>query len=1326
MQINHASFGRRLVQWCRLSVLLFAGLAALPAAAAITLNSTTVNGAASTSVAPGATLSIGLNVTTSGNGTADDWQSVGWAIASAPPGSFACDNSPNYTSDRTNQAFSISATAPTTPGTYNLYAYAYNSDDCTSGISNLVTLANAVVVLPPGVVSITRASFNPSYPRKSVSWTVTFSTSVTGVDAGDFSFTGGTSASITGVTGSGTTWTVTAYTGTTAGTLRLNLIDNDSITSGGTPLGGTGAGNGSYTTGETYTLLPEVCKADPSIIFCDDFERSSPGEVGNGWTYTEAVASDCAGQGGNARCAGIDSDVVPWITDYANPRANPTRSMFTRWAVVSVDSPTINLAGRSGAQLSFWMRRGGDAFSEYPEASGENYLVRYLDNTGTWQTLAQYPSGVMEGQVFTPTIQLPANALHANFKMRFYQPGGSGYCAGWFGCYGGAPDVLGYDYWHMDDVIVRETTGPTFVGPFCENFEAGLGRWSISAEGAPASANIGDASIGSGYYQSATHQLDMRWGYVAASTFSTDLRGVTGNITYWVRSGTTTNRDPDSGENLVVEYLNSSNAWTTLATYLGTAAAGASFNGSHAIPADAKHENFRLRFRTLGGSGYDLDYWHVDDACVGDLIPVADLALTKTRGGSLVPGTNADYLLNVTNNGPGALSGSMQIVDTLPAGVSYLAGSGTGWVCGANGQDVTCDWSGTLANGAAAPTLTITVAVAATATGTLQNTATVSGTVTDNVPGNNTATDTAVIYIPSYVFTDRPCTTGVAIGSGATPCNLVTWSPQTAGTPQGNVYITALNSSGVPTQLSSSSATTVGFQFALSCHNPSTNAGVQSTFSATASALPLCASNGAVPTTWSTSVNLSFAAASPSVGPYSFNYGDVGLVELYMRNAAATSQMGTSGSFVVKPYSFVLTDIKQTAAPALANPAAADATGSRFVRAGEAFSVTVTAVNASCAASLGSYTLLTAIPASCKTPNYGREGTPEGVTLGSALVPSLGLVANPVLANPSAFGAFSGGSATGTTFSWSEVGIISLSPSVADGDYLAAGSVAGTSSANVGRFYPNHFETEVTPGCGTAFTYSAQPFTVKVTAYALGGTAGSGVTTNYAGASWGRNVGLAAMSGSPLAAVPAATGTLSNGSYAATDFLLGVATRNTVAFAFANARTPPLMLTIRATESSGSDAVTSTGATEGVTEIRSGRLWLGNAYGSEFLTLSVPMQTQFWTASGWQKNIADNCTQLTVPTSGNGGLVFGATSANNQLSAGDTTASMSGTPAGRVLNGDPLLRLSAPGAGHYGYVDIAADKLGAPAWLPQSGNGRACFGTCGPRHRPVIFQRGGY
>lgn len=117
----------------------------------------------------------------------------------------------------------------------------------------------------PTVFSITRVDADPTNAA-SVQFAVTFSESVTGVDSSDFALTTSgavAGASVTGVSGSGAFYTVTVNTGTGNGTLRLDVIDNDSIIAsvGGTPLGGAGAGNGNFTSGQFYTI-----NKTPSIV----------------------------------------------------------------------------------------------------------------------------------------------------------------------------------------------------------------------------------------------------------------------------------------------------------------------------------------------------------------------------------------------------------------------------------------------------------------------------------------------------------------------------------------------------------------------------------------------------------------------------------------------------------------------------------------------------------------------------------------------------------------------------------------------------------------------------------------------------------------------------------------------------------------------------------------------------------------------------------------------------------------------------------------------------------------------------------------------------
>jgi len=72
------------------------------------------------------------------------------------------------------------------------------------------------------------------------------------------STTGITDASITSVIPSpfsASLYGVIVNTGTGSGTIRLDVLDNDTIVDGsGNPLGGTGSDNGNFTNGETYLV----------------------------------------------------------------------------------------------------------------------------------------------------------------------------------------------------------------------------------------------------------------------------------------------------------------------------------------------------------------------------------------------------------------------------------------------------------------------------------------------------------------------------------------------------------------------------------------------------------------------------------------------------------------------------------------------------------------------------------------------------------------------------------------------------------------------------------------------------------------------------------------------------------------------------------------------------------------------------------------------------------------------------------------------------------------------------------------------------------------
>jgi fimbrial isopeptide formation D2 family protein/uncharacterized repeat protein (TIGR01451 family) len=131
------------------------------------------------------------------------------------------------------------------------------------------------------------------------------------------------------------------------------------------------------------------------------------------------------------------------------------------------------------------------------------------------------------------------------------------------------------------------------------------------------------------------------------------------------------------------------------------------------------------------------------------IVAEADLALSKTATGSFIAGDSADYLIAVVNNGAGDAAGPLTVTDTLPAGETFVSGTGTGWSCSAAGQNVTCVQVSGLPNTQTAPQLTLVVHLAASDTGTLLNSATVSSPTLDPNPANNTGSASVVLSLES-------------------------------------------------------------------------------------------------------------------------------------------------------------------------------------------------------------------------------------------------------------------------------------------------------------------------------------------------------------------------------------------------------------------------------------------------------------------------------------------------------------------------------------------------------------------------------------------------
>jgi MSHA biogenesis protein MshQ len=529
------------------------------------------------------------------------------------------------------------------------------------------------------------------------------------------------------------------------------------------------------------------------------------------------------------------------------------------------------------------------------------------------------------------------------------------------------------------------------------------------------------------------------------------------------------------------------------------------------------------------------------------------------------------------------------------------------------------------------------------------------------------------------------------------------------------------------------SGTTANVYLGFQCNNPTSCASGQSlTITNNGTTTPIAANSAAAMSNYSL-VPLKFSTANAEA-PFSLTYSDVGQITLYAKyniplasGAASPNTLVGASQFVVQPAGFVLSNIHCAlyatgncntglGSPG-ANPAASSAGGAWFAPAGANFAATVTAVNAAGAA----------------TPNYGQELSPAGVTLTPTLVlPTTGNL--PAIGNSAGFGSFSAGVAMGSSFTWPEVGVITLTPSVAGANYVGTGNVVGTTTGNIGRFIPDHFAVALnTPLFATActagaFTYLGQPFgysvapVISVTAQAVGGA----TTQNYAGSLF--RLSTASLRGRAYRATPASpslnlTGLPASSIDPAIASLGGG--QGTLTFSagsgLAFTRTTPIapfnaniglsinVLDLDGVAASGNPVTFGAGGGIGFTTSASqwyGRLALRNALGSELLDLPVSLTTQYYlgTAQGFTNNGGDSCTTAPALAFSNyqGALRSGETCVRDNGSPGRSgvgcaVPSTNGSAYLATATGGAFnLNLAAPGSGNSGAATVTAT---APTWL---------------------------
>ncbi len=127
-------------------------------------------------------------------------------------------------------------------------------------------------------------------------------------------------------------------------------------------------------------------------------------------------------------------------------------------------------------------------------------------------------------------------------------------------------------------------------------------------------------------------------------------------------------------------------------------------------------------------------------------LTATDLFIIKRHTDLFTVGAYGTYTIALYNAGSTASSGLITVIDTLPAGLTFVSATGVNsWTCAAVGQVVTCTTPATvLGGGTLGNNITLTVVPTAAAVPTVTNRAVVSGGNDSNLDNNTTADITPV------------------------------------------------------------------------------------------------------------------------------------------------------------------------------------------------------------------------------------------------------------------------------------------------------------------------------------------------------------------------------------------------------------------------------------------------------------------------------------------------------------------------------------------------------------------------------------------------------
>ena len=466
-----------------------------------------------------------------------------------------------------------------------------------------------------------------------------------------------------------------------------------------------------------------------------------------------------------------------------------------------------------------------------------------------------------------------------------------------------------------------------------------------------------------------------------------------------------------------------------------------------------------------------------------------------------------------------------------------------------------------------------------------------------------------------------------------------------------------------------------------------------------------------------TTVELAFGA--DGIAPFKLNYTDAGKVKLFAAAHVSNAEdadtktwvEGTSNEFVVSPAGLC---VKATAAAAAC--VTEDASCSAFIAAGENFALKVSGRQWGGAGD-SNY---------CDngiTPNFELND----ITLThSVTAPSSGVDGDLGVGTVNIS---SGGEATISDQTINEVGVFKITAEPPE--YFGIDSIPDSTSAAIGRFYPDHFavgaggtgvKNRINRSCSEpVFTYMSEEFETKFDLVAQNST--NGVTQNYIG-NFAKLTDVAQLdfklinkpaSGAmkdlsarqPNTAVAAEKNAIS-GPF---NWVAGYSsiTLNLLLKRLSTEDGPYTDLSLAIAPDDGDAQLNSfdvdiskNGSNDHAvvgekTEVRYGRMQIQNTYGPETSALNQPVFIQYYDGTGFVTNTDDSCTaistgNMTLQEDGESALAQGVVT-NVPVGSGTTDLTLG---ANTVAAGEANLTYTPTGAGNTGTLTMTYD---VPAWL---------------------------